>query len=253
MRIQLAAVLALTLVLGACAGQKTKLIGDRAGTSLAEINVRLGVAYLQRGQYKVALRKLQSALSQNPQLVTAHTTIAVVYEQIGAIKRAEKHYRRAVQIDPTNGMAQQNLATFLCKRGKYAEAEKHFLAAVKDPFYRTPELAYANAGICLARDGQYAQAEKYLRKALEIDDKFPTALFHLSRVSFEQGDFLSARAFLERYAAVAPVSAESLFLGVLIERKLGDQRAASEYARRLRAKFPESTQSRRLAELELDE
>ncbi len=41
----------------------------------AEINMRLGLNYMQRGDYAVALEKLQKALKQNPNLPSATTPL----------------------------------------------------------------------------------------------------------------------------------------------------------------------------------
>lgn len=242
----------LSVGLAACAGQQT-IPSQEPGNSPAEVNVHLGVGYLERGQYEVALRKLHKALELNPNLPSAHTTIAVVYDQIGADDKAERHYRRAVELAPDDGMAQMNLATYLCKKGETAESEAHFLAALRDPFYKTPELAYTNAGICMARQGDLAKAESYLRRALNVAPSYSGALFKLSQVMYQRQDYLSARAFIQRFNSVAPATPGSLLLGVLIERKLGDMDAAAGYARMLGAQFPDSAEARQVAELAANE
>jgi type IV pilus assembly protein PilF len=56
----------------------------------------------------------------------------------------------------------------------------------------------------------------------------------MAEVSYRKGEYLRARAFLQRYEAVAPVNADSLAMGVKIETELGDQKAAERYRQLLR-------------------
>jgi len=67
-------------------------------------------------------------------------------------------------------------------------------------------------------------------------------------VSFERGNQLSARAYLQRYLAVAEPTPDMLWLGVRVERDLGDSRAEQGYAQLLRNKFPDSVEVQMLQE-----
>ena len=114
------------------------------------------------------------------------------------------------------------------------------LTAVEDPFYQTPAIAWSNAGSCMLRDGDLDKAEKYLRQSLEFDDKVPDTLLAMSEVSYRQSSYLRARAFLQRYEAVGPITEESLLLGYRIESELGDQRSAQRYRTELAERHPEA-------------
>jgi ATP-dependent protease ClpP protease subunit len=61
---------------------------------------------------------------------------------------------------------------------------------------------------------------------------------------------LQARAFLQRYTAVASPTASVLWLGYRIETALGDTSAAQEYGRRLKADFAVSTETGLLLDAE---
>ena len=64
----------------------------------------------------------------------------------------------------------------------------------------------------------------------------------MAEVSYRQESYLRARAFLQRYEAVAPASEESLQLGIMIETALGDERSAEKYRTELKEKFPGAVQ-----------
>jgi type IV pilus assembly protein PilF len=251
-----------TLALTACGqkfqrGSTTKLNNQPPALSAkedpngaAEINLGLGRGYLERGQLQVALEKLNKALELNPKLAPAHTLVAVVYEKIGETQQAETHYKRAVELAPKSGAMNNNYGTFLCHQRRYDEAEVRFVQALADPFYETPEIALANRGSCALSAGKDDIAEQSFRAALKRRPDQAEALFHLSSILYRQGDFLRARAFLQRYELVSSPSAESLELSMQIELKLGNEQTAREYRERLMSTFPDSDQAQRLGQAE---
>lgn len=256
MRRVTAIALALTAaMLAGCGGsQAVRDQNDGDGdASPARANTRLGIAYMRRGDHELALEKLQRAVRQDPDYVDAHTGIAVLYEQINKPGKAKQHYEKAVKLAPENGNVHNNLGQLLCKQGEYEEAEEHFLKAVDDPFYKTPAVAYTNAGVCAERIPDPDRAEDFYRAALEERKDYPEALYRLSNLKHEHGELMSARAFLQRYMDAAHPTPRALLLGVRIERKLGDEESASGYAATLNKQFPDSPEARRLAELNNDE
>ena len=64
------------------------------------------------------------------------------------------------------------------------------------------------------------------------------ALLPMAEVSYRKGAYLQARAFLQRYEAVADRTRESLMLGVRVETQLGDEASAEKYRKALREQHP---------------
>ena len=159
---------------------------------------------------------------------------------------AEDQYRIAVDLAPSNGDANNNLGAFLCKSGRADIAIPYFEKAAKDPFYRTPAVAFANAGSCELQSGNLDKAERFLRESLDYDAEFADALLALANVSFLKGEDFRARAFLQRYESSNPGSAESLLLGSRIESRLNNSKGASQYAAELLSRFPNSKQAEEL-------
>ena len=235
--------LVLSALLAACAGAPKTSEPASAARKAAETNTALGRRYLERGQYEVAMEKLKRAVAQDPTYAPAHTMLGVLYETLGMIEEAGREYRLALKHAPANGDVNNNLAVFLCGQGRGSEAEKHFQAAVRDPFYSTRHVAYANAGQCALDHGDLDKAERYLRQSLEYDGKYAPALLPMAEVSYRKEAYLPARAFLQRYEAVGVANAASLYLGYRIERSLGDTAAASRYRRDLLDDFPNSAEA----------
>jgi type IV pilus assembly protein PilF len=244
--------IAFALLLAACqttGGSGPNLKKDSAQSEKVEaarVHTELGQKYMQQGKLEIALDNLNKALAYDNDYADAHTVIAVLYERIGDQKQAEEHYRRAAQIKSKGGNELNNYGAFLCKIGRFDEAATYFERAVADPFYKTPEVALTNAGTCLLKGGRKDEAEATLRKALDKSPNNPEALFQLSSVLYEKGEYFKARAFMQRFESIGQASPESLMLGRNIELRLGNASGATDYTRRLLQSFPESQQAREL-------
>lgn len=234
------------LILSGCAGRPVQEIAQHQDAKAAEINLQLGVGYMQSGHFDVALEKLNKALEYDPNLEEAHNAIAVLYEEIKEYELAEQHYRRAVRLNPDYALARMNYGRFLCRYQRPAEGESQFLAAANNPKLDSPEAAYIGAGVCAKEIPALERAEAHLGKALELNPDAAHALFELAELNYAQGNYLQARTFLQRYHPQAGYSPASLWLGINIEKALGDSRLRREYADLLLSKFSASKEAQRL-------
>ena len=237
------------LLTAACVPVET-IEDESAARQAAETNTELGRQYMARGDYEIALDKLKRAIAHDRTYAPAHTVLAYLYEYIGDADQARHEYREALKYDPRDGAVNNNYGAFLCSTGNWGEAEEYFEKALDDPFYDTPGLALSNAGTCALNAGQLDKAERFLRQSLEYDGNLAASLLALSRLNFEQGEYLSARAFLQRYESTAEHTEGSLLVAYRIERELGDNRAATEYRRELIQQFPDSEAAQSLVRQE---
>jgi type IV pilus assembly protein PilF len=260
-RARVAAALALGWALGlaGCAGTGGMRLdegGDATGelgqikpvSNPADVYIQLAVEYLRNNTYSVALQNAKKAVIVSPDYATAHNVLGVVYQRIGEREQAEKHFRKAVALDPRDPFALNAYGGFLCAGKRFDEADAMFRRALENPLYQTPWVALTNAGMCAAQAGRRDQAEAYLRKGLQANGKFAPALLKMADISYEQGNMLSARAYLQRYAEVAEPTAESLWLGIRAERALGDRDQEASYSLLLRARYPDSNEVQLLNE-----
>lgn len=248
LRVPLAAAAA-AAVLGACVTTSDgPAPPEESPTEAASFNVQLGATYLKQGRLELAKEKLEKALEQDPQLAVAHTYAGLLYDRLTEADKASYHYRRALSLDPDDSATLNLYGAFLCRRGQPLEAEEYFLAATRDPLYGTPEVAFTNAGVCLLREQELDRAEALFRRALNVNPRYADALWQMSRLSQERGLTLQARAFFQRFAEVGDMTPEALWLGVRIERALGDEQNAARYADRLLAEYPDSAEARALME-----
>ena len=226
--------------------QREKENATRAAASYTE----LGIEYFRQGRYELSRTKLERALELDPDFPQAHGAIAVLYEKVGETGLAEKHYKKALRLSPDDSGSQNNYGQFLCFQGRYKEAQEKFMKAANNPFYPSPQVPLTNAGLCAKRVLDAEQAEQNFRKALQVDPKFAPALLQMAVLKFEQGRFLSARAYLERFQQVAKHNPGSLWLAFQTEFALKDNNASGRYALLLRKNFPRSEEAVLLLEWE---
>ncbi len=172
----------------------------------AEINLELGVEHLRKGNLQQAKDKIDRSLEQNPRYGRAHLVAGMLYNRLGDENKAESHYERAVSLEPKNPEFKNNYAVYLCQHNKFERGKKVALEAAADPLYKTPEVAYMNAGNCARSGGDMKGAEEYFRKSLAVRPRFSEALFQMAELEYQQTEYMSARAFLQRYMEVGRTS-----------------------------------------------
>ena len=226
----------------------TSTTGDEPQARVrARIHTELAAGYYEIGNMAVALEEVSEALKSDPNYGPAYNVAGLVYARLNEDRQASESFQRAVRINPNDFDALNNYGFFLCERKQEREAIKLFLAAVRNPLYPFPDRSYVNAGVCSRRAGDQAGAEEYFKQALRVSPSQPQALYHLADLSYSRGDFVGAKAYLGRLTQVADVNAEVLWLGVRVERRLGDRNAEMSYALQLRNRFPASQEARLLA------
>ncbi len=247
-RIVVAAVL-----LAGCAGQPIGEGGGVADTQAdsesrqrARAFTDLAGAYFSRAQYKIALDELRKAITADSRFGPAYNIYGLIYMELAEDKLAEENFRRAIELDRSDSEARNNFGWFLCTRGRYDEGLEQFGAALRNPLYAQPEQAMANAGLCAERKGDLALAEANLLKSIKLQPDNPNTVLKLAGLHFRQGRLIEAQRLLGRHAELAPPSAESLWLGVRLERKLGDRAQEAAYGLQLRKRFPDSNEARLL-------
>ena len=238
----------LCLVSGCISNQPT--LGTQDKETAAAYNLQLGIDYFSQGNLIQAKEKLDRSLLQNPKNAQAHAAAGLLYERLNELDKADQHYSRAVDLDPSNGNLVNMYGVFLCRRGEWVRGEKLALQAANNQLYKMPEMAYYNAGICAQDAGKLSVAEQHYRRALELNQKFSSALLQLAELKLTAHDFMSARGFLERFHSVSQATADSLWLGVRIERSDSNDSKAAEYVRRLKTEFPSSPQAAAVVDAE---
>lgn len=240
---RLIAFIAACLLAGACALLPDFGSDGMSGSEQASLNLQMGVRYLEMDMLDVAKEKLDIAYgldSSNPEILNA---LAVFYERVKNDEEASDYYQAAIDHDPENYSYKNNYGHFLCERGKHEKGMAMLQEALDSPYNKRPWMALTNRGICQLQQNDAAKAEEYFRGALQINPEYPPALQEMVKVSYNKQQYMSARAFLERFVAVSKQTPETLWYGFQIERALGNDKGADDYKQQLISTFPTSTEA----------
>jgi len=210
----------------------------------AKIHTELGALYFQGGNPAAALDHLGRAIDIDSNYFQALSVRGLVYASLKENAKAERDFTEALSRAPNDPEVNNNYGWFLCETGKQREAIAYFDRALRDPLYATPDLALTNAGNCLSRMGDFDQALNYYLQAIRVSRVGAVpARVGLAGLLYRRGNAGEARVYLgEALRMMEPPSAEALWLGVRIERKLGDRAAESGFAAQLRSRYPTSNE-----------
>lgn len=214
--------------------------------SRAKVFSELGFAYFNRGQMKVALDEARKAITSDNRYGPAYHLMGLIYMELEEDKLAEENFRKAIDIDRRDSDAHNSYGWFLCTRARYDEGLNEFTEAMRNPLYDKPEQAMTNSGLCSEKKGDLKQAESYYNKALKLAPNSPLPVIKLADLSFRKGNLNEAQRLLTLHQQISPSTSEALWLGVRIERKLGDKSQEAIYNQQLRRNFPEAPETKLL-------
>lgn len=234
------------LLLASCAEQPSQnAYGESRQRESARVHAELGAGYFSQNQLAIALEEYTLATRLDPGYGAAYNGLGLVYGVLRDDVKAEANFKKSLELESGNSESRNNYGTFLCSRNRVDESIVQFLEAIRNPLYSTPAQAYMNAGLCSLRKKDVVNAELYFKNALQIEPLLHAAAYQLALIQFDRGQYDMARNSLQ-YALVTVPTAEMLWLGIQIERKLGGQDAEASYALELRRKFPSSEQTKAL-------
>jgi len=213
----------------------------------AQIRTELAAGYYQRGQMDIALEELGTAKSLDPTYPKLYNIYGLVYAMLGERAKAEENFKQGLALAPNDPEIRENWGAYLCGTDRARDAIPEFEQVLKDPLYKTPEIALINAGKCSAALGQTREAEDYLRRALGASPGNPVAAYNLALLAYHASRVGEARAWMRPVMQQPSPPADALYLGLCIERKQGDREAARSYESQLRNRWPNSPEAKAIA------
>jgi type IV pilus assembly protein PilF len=212
----------------------------------ARIHTELGSAYFGRGNMGVALEELRIAIAADPTYAPAYNVLGLVHMDLRENEAAQQNFTKALALSPNDPDINNNYGWFLCRTGHEEKSIPYFLAALKNPLYNTPARSYVNAGLCSMNLKDGSDAINFFERALRSEPDNPLALLNLASLQYKRGQLEVARRLISRFNKVVEPTAESLWLALRIERKLGDKAAENALAVQLRRRYAGSPEYQNL-------
>lgn len=206
----------------------------------ARIRTELAMSYYTKGQMQVALEELRNATQADPSYAPAYNAFGLVYLALNERSLAEDNFKQALSLAPADAEINNNYGWFLCQTGRPAQAMPYFQTALRDALYATPAIAARSAGICAMQQRDYAAAQEYLQRSFQSDPANATTMYYLADVLYRRGEYERARFYAQRLNRQIEVTAQTLWLELRIEHKLGDRDAEALLVSQLKRRFPDS-------------
>jgi type IV pilus assembly protein PilF len=210
----------------------------------AQLHAEIAAGFYERGQMEVALQELDEAVKLDPRNGKIYNVYGLVYATLGQADNAQRNFQQAVALAPNDSEIRQNWGWFLCTHGKPRESIAEFEAAVRNPLYKSPDVALVNAGKCSIETGDYRRGEDFLKRALAINPGNVSGLYNLALLMYRESRTDDARALMRRLMQTPNPAPDALYLGMCIERKAGDQASEASYVSQLRNRYPQSAEAR---------
>ncbi len=209
----------------------------------ARIRLALAAGYFEQGQPKVALDELKQSIAIDPTWSEAYNLRGLIYMGLNETKLAEESFKRALQISPRESNYLHNYGWLACQDGRYAESFQFFTQTLSDPAYSQRAKTLMTQGLCQLRAGLKAEAEVSFLRSYELDAGNPVTGYNLALLLFQRGDFTKAQFYVRRLNNSELANAESLWLGVRVERMMGNLDAMRQLAEQLKKRYPQSREA----------
>jgi len=209
---------------------------------LVRVRLELAVSYFQEDRPDIAEQEVQRALAVDPRSADAYALLALIQMRRQELDKADGSARRALELRPDDGDMQHNYGWLLCQQDRFDAAQQWLDKALQQPDYREQPKTWMAKGLCMQRAGDLAQAHEWLAKAHALDSNNPLYAYHLARLLLLRGQPQQAQMYARRINSGVAANAESLWLGLRIERALQDSAAMRALAQRLQLHYPDSRQ-----------
>jgi type IV pilus assembly protein PilF len=256
-----ALVVAVACLAAACGGAPTREESERPSTAdtgigsiseakdtktRAKAHTELAAAYYELGNLGVALEEARIAVAADAGYAPAYNVLGLVQMDLKDSAAAEESFRQGLSLAPQDSDLNHNYGWFLCQTGREKQGVQLFLNAVRNPLYPTPAKSFAAAGRCVQKSNPQ-EAAGYFDRALRLDPNHVPAMLPYAQELYRRGELKQAKELVGRYHKLMPdPSAESLWLAVRIERKLGDRAAETSYTAQLRRRYADSPEYKSL-------
>lgn len=206
----------------------------------ARIRLELASSYFENGQTTVALDEIKQSLVADPSYPSAYVLRGLVYMRMNEAGLAEDSFRRALQLNPRDADALHNYGWFACQQGRHLEAIDFFQRALASPVYGGQAKTLMAKGICQTRMGQFAEAEGSFSRSYELDAANPITGYNLTSLLYRRGEYTRAQFYIRRLNNSELANAETLWLGIKVERRLNNTEATEQLAQQLSRRYPKS-------------
>jgi type IV pilus assembly protein PilF len=209
----------------------------------ARIQLELASGYFQEGKTDIALDDVKQAIAIDPSFTQAYDLRGLIMMRLNDNQAAEASFRQALSVSPRDPNVHHNLGWLLCEERRYPEAQQSFDIAMANPVYEGRAKTLLAQGVCQARAGRVADAEKSLSRSYELDPANPITGYNLAKILYGRGENEKALFYIRRINNSELANAESLWLGIKVERSMHNTIAMRQLGSVLKSRFANTPQA----------
>jgi type IV pilus assembly protein PilF len=203
----------------------------------ARIRLELASGYFEQGKTEVALDEVKQVIAIDPSYSEGYDLRGLILMRLNDNRAAEESFRRAIALNSRDANPHHNLGWLYCVQGRYPEAQRSFDAAMASPTYPNRSKTLMAQGICQIRAGKLPEAEQSLARSYELDPGNPITGYNLANLLYRRGENTRAQFYIRRINNSEFANAESLWLGIKVERRMNDMTALRQLGDQLRKRF----------------
>ena len=209
----------------------------------ARLRLELALGYFEQGQTTVALDELKQALVADPNFPEAHNLRGLVYMRLNEAQLAEESFKRALVLSPRDANVMHNYGWLLCQQARYPQSQAMFSQALTMPVYTGRAKSLMAQGLCQISAGLLPEAEQSLLRSYELDPGNPITGYNLGNLFFKQGNFSRSQFYIRRINNSELANAESLWLGIKIERRMDNRDAMQQLGSQLKKRYSQAKET----------
>ena len=211
----------------------------------AHIRMELAASYLQAGQSQVALTEVGQAIALDPRNPDAYSLQGLILMGLRDYPAARNSLQQSLSLRPGDARTLHNIGWLNCLEGRYTQGIATLDQVLQTPRYAEQSKTLMAKAVCQRQAGDMTAAEHTFSQAYEIDAGNPLIAYHLADLLFRRQELERARFYVRRLNNGEYANAESLWLGIRVERAIGDKAAMRQLTEQLQRRFPDSKEWQR--------
>jgi tetratricopeptide (TPR) repeat protein len=158
----------------------------------ADLDVRIGQAYLRKGDIRKSIDSLETARKMVPNVPAIATNLAMLYEMINQSDSARKNYEMSIKLDPTNPIALNNLAYLITESNGDLDTALTYATRAKQRLPNHPEVNDTLGWIYLKKNLSDNAIETF-RALVTSSPQVPIYHYHYAMALMQKGDRADAK------------------------------------------------------------
>lgn len=169
----------------------------------AALNLFLGEYFYNQEKHLIAQHYLNNVLKQDANNYEANLILGIIAAEQGESEPAKGFFQTVLSIAENNFIAHYALGRILVSEDCLDESLRHFKRALL--LKPAPEM-YFVVGYTYLLQGQAEPALKHLRKAVELDPEFDSALYHIGVIYLQRNLVDKAREHFRAAYEINPLA-----------------------------------------------